>query len=159
MISCRGTLAVIGLVDASGGGGFGGATSLAGTTIAPGGGGSGGTVVLQGLDVVVTGRLFANGGGGGGGGNALGLGGTGVDGTRSITCAPGGTAGSSGGAGGFGGCVNVVNAGDGKANTNPGAGGGSAGFLLTYTPAGVEPMLNPLEASPAFSPNGTIGTN
>jgi hypothetical protein len=40
----------------------------------------------------------------------------------------------------------------------PGGGGGSMGFLQTYTPLGTEPVVSPTEISPMFQPNGMIRT-
>ncbi|MBA2540860.1 MAG: hypothetical protein H0V17_14570 [Deltaproteobacteria bacterium] len=162
LICCRCTAQVIGVVDVGGGGGRGGENPLGGGVAPPGGGGAGGTVVLQGLGVEVTGQIFANGGGGGGGGLIVERGDPGEDGTRSATCASGGLNNAGAVSGGAGGCA-TADARDGRAavtNGPPaGAGGGSTGFLLTYTPQGVAPLLNPLLVSPAFETNGTIATN
>ncbi|HSK04128.1 MAG TPA: hypothetical protein VK932_22900 [Kofleriaceae bacterium] len=141
-ISCRGTVSLLGLLDA-------------------GGGGSGGNVALQGMMVVVTGAVFAN-GGGGGAGTAGSEGQPGADGTRSSAeSAPGGARQSNEGAGGAGGREGA----DPKPGRKPlngyasaGAGGGSTGFFQTYTPAGVMPMLTPAAASPPFQPNRTVET-
>lgn len=154
LVCCRCTTSVVGSIDAGGGGGRKGAIGGQFAT----GGGSGGVVALQGLDVAVTGRLFANGGGGGAGGSGNFNDNTnGQDGTQTTACAPGGT--GSGGAGGAGGCFFVPTDGKQGANNLGGGGGGSTGFFLTYTPAGITPVLTPIEASPALEPNGVIPTN
>ncbi len=161
LICCRCTLSVMGTIDVGGGGGSQGATSGTVTMVLnpPGGGGSGGNVVLQGLQVEVEGQLFSNGGGGGGGGNGFGdLGTAGENGPRSTMCAAGGTS-QMGGIGGRGGCVTDPFDGSAAPNGRAGAGGGSTGFLLTYTPEGVVPILNPFAVSPMFEPNGVVGTN
>jgi hypothetical protein len=116
-------------------------------------------VVIQGLNVLITGELYANGGGGGAGGLP---GYEGAEGTRSVVGAPGG-AGQIGtdGNGGIGGTA--LAPGNGKAPSQtgryPGAGGGSAGFLLVYTPEGVAPQLTPQGVSPPFETAGTLATN
>jgi hypothetical protein len=165
LVSCRGTISVLGTIDANGGGGGGG-----GNTVDPpnqvmaGGGGSGGTVVLQGMMIDATGQFYANGGGGGGFSftcdpppGACHFGTRGADGSRSTGTAPGG---SGLGMGGRGGSGTVMPAdGQGAGTTAGGGGGGSTGFFLSYTPAGVQPVISPFAASPAFLPNGTIATN
>lgn len=160
LVSCRGQVSVSGLIDAGGGGGASGRDDLA-AYFHPAGGGSGGTIVLQGMQVEVTGQIFANGGGGGGGGGiSIGGGisaGPGQDAQRSTSPASGGVEDSTGGgAGGFGG-TNAL-PGPGRKSANPGAGGGSAGFILTYTPQFVFPAISGT-VSPAFEPNGTVATN
>lgn len=162
IVSCRGAVSLLGLLDAGGGGG-GGAFShpVLGGIISASGGGSGGNVVLQGMMIVVTGHVFAN-GGGGGAGTAGSDGQAGVDGTRSETeSAPGGARQSNEGAGGAGGREGA----NPKPGQKPlsgyataGAGGGSTGFFQTYTPAGVTPIVAPAAASPAFRPNRTVET-
>lgn len=164
MICCRCTLSISGMIHANGGGGsappFGG--NPLGLVGKAGGGGSGGTIVLQGLGIELTGRAFANGGGGGSGATStFQPGNHGADGPLATTCAEGGTPGN-GGAGGNGGCD--LPSGDGKAfagsnSFTPGAGGGSAGFILTYTPEGVTPLLTPIANSPPLTANGVIPTN
>ncbi|HEY4238774.1 MAG TPA: hypothetical protein VGM88_03130 [Kofleriaceae bacterium] len=161
LISCRGTTRISGTIDAGGGGGLP-CIDFLGNPIPGAGGGAGGYVVLQGALVEVTGRVFANGGGGGGGCLAAdgfaggdgplsdsegGYGGTGVDG------------GGTGGNGGFGPVQPpTVGAHPTNANARPGGGGGSVGFLQTYTPEGVTPTLTPMHVSPPFEPNGTVTT-
>jgi hypothetical protein len=148
LVACRGTLSVGGTIDAGGGGGVGiGQFSVIGAA----GGGSGGNVVLQGLQVSLTGQLYAN-GGGGGGGNASGV--TGQKGQRSTSAASGGSSGMTDG-GGNGGAVAKAPT---NGNATNGAGGGSVGFLQTYTPAGVTPTLTPTVVSPALQPNLTVPT-
>jgi hypothetical protein len=40
-----------------------------------------------------------------------------------------------------------------------GGGGGSGGFILTYTPADAQPTLTPLAASPTIEQKATLATN
>lgn len=160
LVSCRGRLSVVGVINANGGGGFAGSNNLFRHGF---GGGAGGNVVLQGLDVSVTGKIFSNGGGGGGGMRASGTAGVaGKDGVLSATTpAIGGTPQDGEGAGGNGGVTGMAANGGGKptsASAGAGGGGGSVGFIQTYTPAGIDPVLTPLAVSPAFQPNGTINT-
>ncbi len=161
LVSCRGSVSIVGLVDAGGGGGQGGMGNIVGSAIVATGGGSGGYVVLQGMNVSVTGQMFANGGGGGAGNTLQGLSGAnGADGTRSDTVSAAGGASQNGeGAGGDGGRLGA-NPGHGKrpvsSGLGAGAGGGSTGFFQTYTPAGVTPTLAPVAASPALQPNRTV---
>jgi hypothetical protein len=132
------------------------------------GGGSGGNVVLQGLSIVVTGQVFANGGGGGAGEfvpaqGTKQAGFAGSNGTRSATeSASGGTPPGTAGAGGTGGRQGAapgIGFHPSDPNTGlPGGGGGSGGFFQTYAPSGVTPQLTPLVASPTFSPNKQIKT-
>ena len=154
LISCRDRVSIVGIVDAGGGGGFGDAFVQANYRYAAGGG-SGGTVVLQGMNLSVSGGIFANGGGGGGGG---GPGGLGADGPRSMLNALGGTPNINGGGfGGSGGNANQPSIGA-ASTAGAGAGGGSAGFILTYTPQGVIPAIGDT-TSPAYEPNGIVPTN
>lgn len=162
LVSCHGSVSVSGWLNAGGGGGVGGYYILDGTR-GGGGGGAGGNIVLEGLDVHVTGGVFANGGGGGAGG--IGSAGSstnedGRDGSIDLSGPPGGVARAGAGNGGAGGSVNGLPqpglhpTGSGGA----GGGGGSMGFAQTYTPAGVTPTLTPAAASPAFRPNATVPT-
>lgn len=160
LASCRGAVVVSGEIHAGGGGGAGGSLFL--QPLGGAGGGAGGYVVLQGLDVTITGKLFANGGGGGAGMRSNQTTGTqGYDGDRTIFAAPGGAAQSGEGAGGSGGTggsapgpgLRLVTAG-----TSAGGGGGSVGYFQSYTPTGITPTLTPSAASPAPQPNGTIAT-
>jgi hypothetical protein len=162
LISCHGSVTVMGWLAANGGGGYGG-IQLGGVFSPGGGGGAGGYVVLQGLNVDVKGQVYANGGGGGGGTYT---GATarfdGRDGGYSDSiAATGGQPGNGAGAGGAGG-VGLALPGDGTHPTGsgatPGGGGGSVGFFQSYTPAGVTPTLSPSHASPNFQPNGTVNT-
>lgn len=161
LISCRGTVSILGIVDANGGGGAGGHTDLAGTGVnAAAGGGTGGYVVLQGRAITITGELYANGGGGGGGFSTGGgtFGSVGADGQRSTaTPADGGIGVNGAGAGGAGGIANIAPGVGKKSSTaGAGAGGGSVGFLQTYTPPGVQPLITPSAASPSFQANRNI---
>lgn len=104
LVSCRDTVSVKGVVASGGGGGYAGHFVPPNTAKPGNGGGAGGNVVIQGMDISVTGKLFANGGGGGGGkpvsqtaGNA------GGDGRQSdVQAAAGGAAKEQEGAGGNG---------------------------------------------------------
>jgi hypothetical protein len=163
LISCKGKVAITGAVDAGGGGGQGGKGILGGDT--PGwGGGAGGHVVLQATRIEVTGGIYANGGGGGTGMvTGFGPGLDGLDGLRSTTVgAPGHTSPNGGGPGGFGGANDFATPTVGGkptvADASPGGGGGSVGFLQTYTPDGREPLLSEAKASPPFRPNVTLRT-
>ena len=164
LISCRGPVAIAGLIDAGGGGGAESDFQQQGTTGTyryAGGGGAGGTVVLQGMTLSVTGQLVANGGGGGGAcdGPCFVMGpfsGPGDDGLRSTARANGGAGEALGGAGG----AAVGQPFPGRAGDSfGGGGGGSGGFLLTFTPAGVTPAISPTLVSPPLEANGTIPTN
>lgn len=157
LISCRGEVSVPGTIDAGGGGGGGAAFTPMGIRYA-GGGGSGGTVVLQGMSITVTGEIYANGGGGGSGSAPGGQ--SGQDGRRSTSRAVGGSAlNPNDGAGGLGGTALPPTSGGASVDGFPGAGGGSAGFILTYTPEFVFPNLMPFAVSPAFESAGHIATN
>jgi hypothetical protein len=161
LVACRGDVAVDGVVDLGGGGGGGGSqipmTAIRQAT----GGGAGGYLVIQGLNIMLTGYLYANGGGGGAGYTGSVTGNSGHDGTRSTTVgALGGAAQAGEGHGGNGGAGQIA-ATVGVHATNGGTGGGGGaglGFLQTYTPAGVTPTLTPTESSPALQPNLTIQT-
>lgn len=165
LISCRSTLSVPGLIDAGGGGGSQGYLStMPSQYFYPAGGGSGGSIVLQGMQVTVTGEVYANGGGGGGGGGLVAMGqssGPGGDGARSVSPAPGGAPSTGNGPGGFGGTSSPPE--DGRKPTTTGGygggGGGSAGFVLVYVPQTIMPTLTPLAVSPDFEPKGVIATN
>lgn len=159
LASCRGAVRIHGVIDAGGGGGMGGILFLFGASLPGGGGGAGGYVVLQAKTVEVTGKMFANGGSGGNGmqsNNAPGN--TGQDGPRSSTQpARSGLPQNGEGRGGDGGIINVPPTAGTKPTVSPaaaGGGGGSIGFFQTYTPDGFEPTLTPMDASPAFQPNG-----
>lgn len=168
LISCRGIVAISGLVDAGGGGGRAGRLT-ADQSVPPEffpvhatGGGAGGTVVVQGMAISITGQIFANGGGGGGahGTDNTGQPGdptNGSDGLRSTMAAPGGLAVFGGGNGGTGGTSPP--GGGVKSDSAPGAGGGSAGFILTYTPEFVFPTLAPVAVSPDIEPAEHVPTN
>lgn len=164
LISCQDSVIVTptGIVAAGGGGAFGGSNAGIGGATGGGGGGAGGYVVLQGIGVSVTGAIYANGGGGGGGADTTLNGGfPGQDARRGTTCASGGASRSGSGRGGDGGCLSGLpqfGSHPTTANTAAGGGGGSTGFIQTYTPAGVTPTITPLEASPAFELNANIPT-
>lgn len=153
LVSCHGTVTLSGVVSLGGGGGMAGYVS---SFCFPGaGGGAGGNLLVEGIQVDVTGSLFAN-GGGGGAGCAPGSQATpdqhGEDGPLSDTVPAGGgaavTGAGYGGAGGIG--PNVP--GDGHRSTvdgdHPGGGGGSVGWLQVGTPATIKPTVAPAHASP-----------
>lgn len=163
LIACRGEVSVSGTLTSGGGGGVGGALFF---SIPAGGfgGGAGGYFVLQGISITVTGDVYANGGGGGAGmqnNNAQGA--FGKDGRVSseLVGAQGGTEANGSGRGGAGGCFNLGPQFGGHltiTGATSGGGGGSMGFLQSYTPANVMPTLTPVNASPMFRPNGTVPT-
>lgn len=112
------------------------------------GGGSGGFVVLQGLQVSVTGKLYANGGGGGGGCSTDNCtGNDGQDGQLSTAPAQGGAGLINGGPGGLGGYRYAPTEGA-ASGVSPGGGGGAAGRFAVYVPTGVTPIIMPIETSP-----------
>jgi hypothetical protein len=169
IISCRGPVTISGLIDAGGGGGDPGTDNFDTPFPGPGGaGGSGGYIVLQGMSVAVTGELYANGGGGGAGHPSArcdsGGSGCGSDATRSATDpARGGQPYGGSGAGGNGGREGAAPTFGWKRSMMPyattsGGGGGSTGFIQSYTPSGVSPTVTPREVSPAFEPNLTAQT-
>lgn len=161
LVSCRGGVTVDGTIDLGGGGGHPGSKNVIGNIVEAGGGGAGGYLVVQGLSILITGSLYANGGGGGAGYTGTAAGNIGQDGTRSTTFgAPGGAAQAGEGAGGSGGAGQVAATGGlhPTSSGTPGGGGGGLGFLQTYTPAGVTPTLTPAASSPALQPNLTIQT-
>ena len=160
LISCAGAVRVTGQVVAGGGGGLG-AVHLTGP-VGGAGGGAGGYIVVQGAAIEITGGVFANGGGGGAGAVA-GPGSTtqyGANGNGSTSQASGGTPQAGAGSGGLGGAL--TGPGPGGAPTingdTPGGGGGSVGFIQTYTPAGVAPNIGSAHVSPGFQPNANIPT-
>ncbi|HEU0035734.1 MAG TPA: hypothetical protein VFQ53_34215 [Kofleriaceae bacterium] len=162
LISCRSKVSVTGTIDAGGGGGRPGFLLVA-VVVGGCGGGAGGNVVLQGMNVEVTGQLFANGGGGGAGRPAgVQSGNAGLDGSRSTGGGSGGLSqGAGDGAGGGGG--GLTNAPQvGKRSTDPaasaGGGGGSTGFFQARTPSGVDAKITPAVASPAFEPGVDVPT-
>lgn len=161
LVSCRGTVEVSGEIHAGGGPGTGGGFILVGV-LGGFGGGAGGNVVLQGANVVVTGKLFANGGSGGSGkpsNTSTGV--PGYEGERSLIAVPGGIGTSGAGSGGDGGSGTSLPGHGGRvtiSGATAGGGGGSVGYFQSYTPAGVIPTLTPSAASPAPQPNGTIPT-
>jgi hypothetical protein len=161
LISCRDTVSVAGVIDAGGGGGQGGVGVGPGEGVLANGGGSGGYVALQGMNVSITGQLYANGGGGGAGSHVEGVeAASGMDGYRSDTISAQGGANPHGeGAGGAGGHGGVAPGPGTKPTINgfgAGAGGGSTGFFQTYTPSDVVPILTPAAASPALQWNRTV---
>ncbi|MDQ3337288.1 MAG: hypothetical protein M4D80_19165 [Myxococcota bacterium] len=165
IISCRGTVKVAGIIDVNGGGGasptevpFSVPPMLNPAT----GGGSGGYVVLQGMNVQVSGQMFANGGAGGSGQAGGGLG---QAGQRSVAVAQGATPSAgkagTGGNGGTGPTAPTAGTKPIMLTTTdlPAAGGGSAGFLQIYAPSGGMLQLTPTTASPMLEGYLTLPTN
>jgi hypothetical protein len=137
-----GSIAVEGVLDASGQGGAGGRNGLSNSG-GGGGGGAGGFIGLDAPRITITGSVFANGGGGGGGAGASpdDLGQAGADPAAAGVAGPGGlggldhgagTAGGNGGAGATGKAAPAI----GKPGTGPdsagGAGGGGAGIVRIF---------------------------
>lgn len=155
LISCRARVSIAGTIDAGGGGGFGSPFS----TVGGGGGGAGGYVVVQGMEVALTGAIYANGGAGGSGvGNGFqGL--PGEDGSRSTTVpAAGGATQNGSGQGGYGGWSAPPGTGKAptQANATAGGGGGSPGFIQLYLPTGHTPTIAPIGVSPPLEPIAPI---
>ena len=154
LVSCRGTVRISGAVHVGGGGGLGGSAN--GIICLPGaGGGAGGNVLIEGMNVDITGSLYANGGGGGAGcvpNTQATSEQNGADGPMSdVVSGIGGVAVNGGGSGGNGG-IGTTPPGDGRHAQmgvgQPGGGGGSVGWLQVATPSGVTPTLTPSHVSP-----------
>lgn len=129
-----GELQITGVLNASGGGGD---LGPGGTT--PGGGGGGGAGGMIGLDapsIMVTGKVFANGGGGGGGGGNPSSGANGAAPTEPDQPALGGAGatitGGDGGNGAFGTTPTGTAGGVGQMTSGGGGGGGGAGVIVVY---------------------------
>ena len=130
------SIAVTGVIDASGNGGRGGRGSIT----LPGGGGGGGSGGMIGLDapaITVSGSVFANGGAGGEGGGQPSDGEAGAKPTMALTPAPGGTVGTiPGGDGGDGAAGGVLTGMGGRAGTmsigGGGGGGGGTGIIHVF---------------------------
>ena len=161
LISCRGTVKVSGVISLGGGGahsGFLGPFCWPGT-----GGGAGGNLLVEGMNVEITGSLYANGGGGGAGcamNTQMASDEDGEDAQLSDTAAAaGGSPPAGAGAGGVGGIATSL-PGDGRRDTvstaNPGGGGGSVGWLQAGTPAAITPKLTPAHTSPPLQPKVTV---
>jgi hypothetical protein len=162
IVSCRGSVRVLGVIDANGTGGLSANVdmfSIPPMDTPPTGGGSGGYVALQGMQVIVTGGVFANGSGGGSGQ----IGGMPAQsGQRSSVPAEGalisGTLGGNGGKGGTGTVAPTV----GKRPISggyAGAGGGSAGFLQIFTAPNAVNNLSNATTSPALEVFANLSTN
>jgi hypothetical protein len=117
-----------------------------------GGGGSGGTIVLDTGELVITGRVFSQGGGGAGGGACSTDGSANAHGKDPTSTGPGiggignvdgGCVGGNGGVGSTGGAGNGGS--DGVSGGAGGGGGGSAGVIKTSDPS------PPENVSPPFS--------
>ena len=159
LIACRGPVTIGGVISVNGGGGGAGVYTARVTTpqnqfaVGGAGGGAGGVVIVEGTSISVTGRLYANGGAGGGGCVSAGcVPSRGADGNNSAVAATGGNGGEFGGLGGAGGTNLNPTAGFGTSG-----GGGAAGYLRFYAPAGATVNLIPAEASPVLEP-GTLLT-
>jgi hypothetical protein len=123
-----GTIAVNGVINASGAGGSGGDMRSGGS-----GGGSGGVIVLHGtlITTLVNGVLVANGGGGAGGAS---MSSRGVDGadpstTMPLLAVPGGNGSAGDGGAGFPATGNALDGNSGPSNEGGGGGGGGAGYI------------------------------
>lgn len=128
------SIAITGVMDASGGGGGGGNADPNGANAGAGaGGGAGGSILLEApmVSLAATGIVVANGGGGGGGGGGAAAGQPGQRGTRSATPAAGGQpANSNNGNGGAGGADGVAAVpGENVTDGNGGGGGGGVGRI------------------------------
>lgn len=146
LIACRGTVTMAGAIQAGGGGGPSGSSRVTGLGTVQyrggSGGGAGGFVIVEGAHVSIAGSIFANGGGGGAGCGTSGTGacgGPGQDGSESFTAAPPGYSPSGnfcdGGAGGT-----ATAPASGRCDSSIGTcggGGGAAGRVRVYVPAGV----------------------
>lgn len=133
-----GTITISGQINASGSGGAGGTRGDL-SSGGGGGAGAGGMIGLEASSIVITGKVFANGGGGGGGGgNVSGaLGTPGADATMATAAAAGGTSADGGGAGGAGSIgATVAVSGQNGSGDHPqsagGGGGGGAGVIRIY---------------------------
>lgn len=125
-----------GRISVSGAGGDGGGrSSLNPTTGGGGGGGSGGGLLLEAPEVVLDGRVAAN-GGGGGAGTGVGPGDPGQPGGPERVPAPGGVGSTPGGGGGAGSDAGGVAA-EGLADSRGGGGGGGAGRIRINDADGV----------------------
>ncbi len=154
-VACKGTVRVSGMVDAGGGGGHRGDQ----VNNFGGGGGSGGFVALQGLQVDVTGRVFANGGWGGDGKPTSPTPDQwdGQDGLRGVSYGAMFREGHDGGLGGRGGVAAALpERGAGVTSGRAGGGGGAMGALQTFTPIEIVPNVSASQSSPAFSPPRTL---
>jgi hypothetical protein len=122
---------VTGDINASGGGGKGGA--IGGNANSGGaGGGSGGLIWLDAPSVIVAGDVFANGGGGGGSSAGAFPGGTGGTSADPVTGGAAGT--SSNGDGGTGAAGSTLDGAPGVSSAGGGGGGGGgAGFIQIYS--------------------------
>lgn len=152
-LSVAGTLRVRGRITSSGNGGLGANADVDGVDgPGGGGGGSGGAILLEAAQVVVTGRLTANGGGGGEGEGSGGIGANGTTGLAAATTgAPGGGGASPDGGNGGRGAARSEGSLPGSAAGAAGAGGGGGGGGVgririnavqpcTGTPATVSPQ-------------------
>lgn len=158
LVSCRGAVTIDGTIDLGGGGGLGGyIDDLTNLAVGGSGGGAGGYLVVQAWNLMVTGRVYANGGGGGAGYTGPSPGADGQDGSQSALVGGAGGTGT-GGSGGPGGAGAAAGANAVAGTHAGGAGGGGLGFLQTYTPANATPTITPSESSPGFAPNLAVET-
>jgi hypothetical protein len=160
LVSCRDSVTVSGTLNAGGGGGPGG-NDVFGIPFTGRGGGAGGYIVIQAETITVTGQVFANGGWGGAGRRAGGsTGAAGFDGLMSDTVdvtVPSSLDGEGiGGRGGMRGMPPTNGERITATGAAPGGGGGSMGFVQTYTPANRQPTLTPSRVSPPFQSNHTL---
>jgi hypothetical protein len=124
------TITNMGIINASGSAGTGGAHLTGGS-----GAGSGGMIKLYANTIATGGAiLFANGAGGASGGDGGNNGGSGVDPTSATTPAAGGTGGGANGGAGFANGTPAVSGSQGSNNNGGGAGGGGGGYVEANLP-------------------------
>ena len=161
LIACRGTVTMPGTIQAGGGGGPAGTTRtgpLGNVQVRGGsGGGAGGFVIIEGAQVSVTGGIFANGGGGGAGcgtSGSIACGGPGQDGYAALTAAaPGHAPNGNFCDGGAGGTVSAPVSGNCSSDIGTcGGGGGAAGRIRVYAPAGVTATTTGVTSPPIDTP-------
>jgi hypothetical protein len=140
--SCTGavTVEVQGRIDVSGGGGGGGRNcSIQGARCGGAGGGAGGTLALQGTSITIFGELRSVGGGGGAGKGPFSTGYAGSNGDFIGHGTGGDGNGYRGGSGGDGTSAPGPGQPSGDNDFTAGGGGGSAGRIVFYLPAGSVP--------------------
>ena len=134
------TLAITGVVNASGAGGTGAIDTAGG-----GGGGSGGMIVLDAPSIVVSGVVFANGGGGGEGAGNSNAGLPGDDPSTPLMRADGGSGGAGAGDGGDGSAGNALDGLSGglSGSSEGGGGGGGAGVIRVFPAQSLGGTISP----------------
>lgn len=161
LVSCHGSIVIDGIVSVGGGGGIGGGVDSVHVpqhVSGGGGGGAGGTLVITGLDLTLTGEVYANGGGGGAGPYCMvgvpcesaGLGGS-AGRAQPLSAAGGFSYTSYGGDGGYSGMPPTPARCDPSEPRSMAGGGGSVGFIEIELPSTVSATISPRSASPAVS--------